>query len=186
MGLLSPTCHHVVSSPCSLPLPINLRQPAEQKQASFSLLCHSTSTRGLWTPAPSPPALQVCATAGWLFYTRLQTHLRSQTTPSSTSFPIVLPRWLPGPLPPPCSNPLPFTLHPSFWLLVSYEGWSVARGHKHAHKHLYSQAPPGKRWSTARIPSLSCAPYILYNVSSPFCLNWRVNVMKTCVCAAKA
>lgn len=44
----------------------------------------------------------------------------------------------------------------------------------------------GKRCSTARIPSLSCALYILYNVSSPFCINWRVNVMKTCVCAAKA
>lgn len=114
VGLLSPTCHHVVSSPCSLPpLPNNLRQSAEQKQTSFSLSCPTTSSRGFWTLAPSPPALQVCTSAGWLFYTHLQTHLRSQTTPSSTSFPIVLPLWLPGPLPPPSFNPLPFALHPS-------------------------------------------------------------------------
>lgn len=143
VGLLSPTCHHAVSRPCSLLLPISRRQ-SEQKQSSFSLSCHATSTGGPWTPAPSPPALQVCASAGWLFYTHLQTHLRSQTTPSSTSFPLVLPLWCPGPLPPPSFNPLPLALHPSFRLLVRSEGWSVAAGHEHAHKHLCSQAPRGR------------------------------------------
>lgn len=171
VGLLSPTCHHVASSPCSLPaLPINLRQSAEQKQTSFSLSCPTTSSRGFWTLAPSPPALQACTSAGWLFYTHLQTHLRSQTTPSSTSFPIVLPLWLPGPLPPPSFNPLPFALHPSLpsgsW--VSSE-W-VERGsgpQACTHKQLYSQAPPG-RDAALHAFLLSPLPFpldILHNVT---------------------
>lgn len=190
MGLLSPTCHHVASRPCSLPpLPVNLRQSAEQKTDKLFTL-----------PVPPPPpedsglpgSLPSCSASlhqCWVALSHtfansspISSHalvhilshrppsLASWTTPSSSSFFFFQP--------PPLRSP---SLPSGSWLVK--RGWSVARGHKHAHTHSYTarhhQEEMQPRTHSFSLPFL---PLSTFSTMSPFCINRRANVTKTCVC----
>lgn len=123
-----------MSSPCSLPLSINLRQSAEQTHSGSSVFCHSTSTIGFLDSGSLPScsaSLRQCWIA--LSYTFANSspilnhtlvHIPSFSLSSFLDHSFLLLLTLP--------------LHLPFLLLASviWEGWSMAQSHKHAHTNI--------------------------------------------------
>lgn len=89
VGLLSPTCHHVGSSPCSLPLPINLRAEAVKLFTFLSLHLHQEDS-GPWLPplllCTSAPVLDGSFTHICKLISRLKPRPRPHPFPSFSLF----------------------------------------------------------------------------------------------------